>query len=136
MKGLLKHIISLQIFNGCLAQILLGPFLNALPHIINCGKANFQVTVKKSKDCYLCSIVICCFVYTNFFHVFFFFIYLIKSGWILFEIKWSLKIVLDWIHLSHCYTRLFLFSLWRCFPTLLLEKKFTLWGVIWLKPVI
>ena len=121
MKELQKHIISLQIFNGCLAQILLGPFLNALPHIINCAKANFQVIVKKSKDCYLCSIVICCLFIRTFFTFFFF--YLIKSGWILFEIKWSLKIVLDWIHLSHCYTQLFLFSLWRCFPTLLLEKS-------------
>ena len=31
--GLLKQTIFLQIFKGCLPQILLGPFLNNLSHI-------------------------------------------------------------------------------------------------------
>ena len=56
--GLLKQTIFLQIFKGCLPQILLGPFLNNLSHMsstseyfspANCTIYNNLVFVKYTK---------------------------------------------------------------------------------------
>ena len=40
----LRGVISLQIFKGCLPQILLGPFLNTLPHMMENVEASEAAT--------------------------------------------------------------------------------------------
>ena len=47
--GLLKQTISLQIFKGCLPQILFGPFLNTLSHMKQVKTKFFVIKTKHKK---------------------------------------------------------------------------------------